>query len=486
MSSDEFDVVVVGGGPVGLWLAAELALANVKVTVLERRLKRVSQSRALAIQGRTLEVFALRGLADRFISRGRQIPSIHFGGLETRLDFSVFDTRFPFMLLLPQATTEAILEERVVELGVEIRRGHIAESVTPRPDGVVVEGQNEAGAFRVSARYVVGADGGRSVVRRAAGIDFIGHPARRTMMLGDVVLDEPPARPMTTIVNELGALIVVALGDGVHHRLVVVDAPIAEVPASAPVSLSGLAAAAARVAGTDFRPRDPLWLSRFTDETRLAEHYRKGAIFIAGDAAHIHAPMGGQGMNVGIQDAMNLAWKLAGVVHGNAPEALLDTYERERRPVGEALLRNTLAQLALFTNFDPSALALRGTLEEILGVAEVNRQLADDTSGFAVAYHEPLFPPDPGWERRKGVSGQRLADRDLVLTDGTTAMLYDFFTNGRWVCLQRAPGVDTPANARVTNVVKLAPRHDDDVLAGFAAMLVRPDGYIGPVLPAAG
>jgi hypothetical protein len=165
---------------------------------------------------------------------------------------------------------------------------------------------------------------------------------------------------------------------------------------------------------------------------------------------------------------------------------LLDTYERERRPVGEALLRNTLAQLALFTNFDPSALALRGTLEEILGVAEVNRQLADDTSGFAVAYHEPLFPLDPGWERRKGVSGQRLADTDLVLTDGTTAMLYDFFTDGRWVCLQRAPGVDTPANARVTNVVKLAPRHDDDVLAGFAAMLVRPDGYIGPVLPAAG
>jgi 2-polyprenyl-6-methoxyphenol hydroxylase-like FAD-dependent oxidoreductase len=487
--SDEFDVVVVGGGPVGLWLAAELALADVKVTVLERRLERVSQSRALAIQGRTLEMFALRGLADRFISRGRQVPNMHFGGLETRLDFSVFDTRFPFVLLLPQATTEAILEQRAVELGVEIKRGHVVETVIPRADGVVVEGRNEDGAFRVFARYVVGADGARSIVRGAAGIDFIGHPARRTMMLGDVVLDEPPARPMVPIVNQAGALIVVTLGDGIHHRLVVVDAPITEVAASTPVSLSGLAAAAARVAGMDFRPRDPIWLSRFTDETRLAEHYRKGRVLLAGDAAHIHAPMGGQGMNVGIQDAMNLGWKLASVVHGTAPEALLDSYERERWPVGEALLRNTLAQLVLFTNFDPPTLALRRTFEDILGVAEVNRQLADETSGFGVAYPEALCPPDAGWEHRKGVSGQRLAETDLVLADGSTAKLYDFFTNGRWVRLQRAPDVDTRANKRPINVVNLAPRHDksmvNGVVGGFAAMLVRPDGYVGAVFPGA-
>jgi 2-polyprenyl-6-methoxyphenol hydroxylase-like FAD-dependent oxidoreductase len=479
--SDEVDVVVVGAGPVGLWLAAELALANVKVSVLERRLDRVSQSRALAIQGRTLEVFALRGLADRFVSRGRQIPNIHFGGLETRLDFSVFDTRFPFMLLLPQATTEALLEQRVVELGVDIKRGHLVETVNSRADGVVVvEGRNGEGVFRVSARYVVGADGARSIVRRAAAIEFTGHPARRTMMLGDVVLDEPPARPMVPIVNEAGALIVVALGDGIHHRLVVVDGPIAEVPASAPVSLSGLAAAAARVADTDFRPRDPIWLSRFTDETRLAEHYRKGPIFIAGDAAHIHAPMGGQGMNVGIQDAMNLGWKLASVVHGTAPEALLDTYEHERRPVGEALLRNTLAQLALFTTFDPPTLALRRTLEHMLRVTEVNRQLADETSGFGVAYPEPLFPPDRGWGHRKGISGQRLPDTDLVLNDGSTATLYDLLMDGNWVRLQCAPCAEIPSNKRATKVVDLAPRNG--LLADFTSVLVRPDGYLGPVL----
>ena len=236
--SDEFDVVVVGGGPVGLWLACELVLANVNVTVLERRAERVTQSRALAVQGRTLEVFAMRGLADRFLSRGRPIPTGHFGALDTRLDLSVFDTRFPFTLLLPQATTEGLLEERLLELGADIRRGHVVETVAPCADGVVVEGRNGEAPFRLATRYVVGADGARSAVRRDAAIDFLGHPARQSMLLGDVVLDAPPARPMITIVNEAGGLLVVPLGDGVHHRLVVVDAPITRMSASGPVSLA--------------------------------------------------------------------------------------------------------------------------------------------------------------------------------------------------------------------------------------------------------
>ena len=360
---NKFDVLVVGAGPVGLWVACELALAKVNVAVLERRAEPVTQSRALAIQGRTLEVFALRGLADRFVSRGRPIPKGHFGGLGTSLDFSVFDTRFPFTLLLAQATTEALLEERALELGVEIRRGHFVETAEPRADGVVLEGRNGEVSFRLSARYAVGADGARSMIRHAAGIDFAGHPAQHAFMLAEVVLDAPPVHPLVTIVNEFGSLLVAPCGDGVHHR-VVVDAPVAVAP-SEPVSLVELAAAAARIAGTDFRPRDPIWLTRFTDETRLAEHYRKGRILLAGDAAHIHAPMGGQGLNVGIQDAMNLGWKLASVLRGTASEALLDTYERERWPVGEVLRRNTLAQVALFCEFDPSALALRGTFEDV-------------------------------------------------------------------------------------------------------------------------
>jgi 2-polyprenyl-6-methoxyphenol hydroxylase-like FAD-dependent oxidoreductase len=483
---DDFDVVIVGGGPVGLWLACELALAKVEVAVLERRTERVAQSRALAIHGRTLEVFALRGLADRFLSRGRSIPTAHFGALETRLDFSVLDSRFPFVHLLPQATTEELLEARALELGAGVRRGYVVETVEPREDGVVIAGWNGDAPFRLSAGYVVGADGARSIVRRAAGIDFPGHPAQHTMMLGDLVLDAPPPLPMSTIVNEAGGMLVVQLGDGVHHRIVVVDPPATPLVTSGPPSLAELAAAATRVAGVDYRLRDPTWLSRFTDETRLAEHYRKGRILLAGDAAHIHAPMGGQGMNVGIQDAMNLGWKLANVVRGAAPEALLDSYERERWPVGEALRRNTLAQLALFSTFDASTLALRHTLEDILKLPEVNRRLAEEVSGFGVAYPEPLIPPNPGWEHRRGVSGQRLPDMELALRDGSRTTLYRLLETGRWVRLQFAPDEAGASQAFAVTNVNLAPGVNDGPLADFASVLVRPDGYLAHVLPAAG
>jgi 2-polyprenyl-6-methoxyphenol hydroxylase-like FAD-dependent oxidoreductase len=180
-------------------------------------------------------------------------------------------------------------------------------------------------------------------------------------------------------------MLAVQLGDGVHHRVVVVDVPTDANKLSEPVPLSSLAAAASRVADMDFRPRDPIWLSRFSDETRLAEHYRKGRILLSGDAAHIHSPMGGQGMNVGIQDAMNLGWKLASVLRDAAPEELFVSYERERCPVREVLRRNTLAQLALFSSFDPSCLVLRGTLENFIRVPEVNRQLSDEVSGSGAA-----------------------------------------------------------------------------------------------------
>ena len=480
---NEFEVVVVGGGPVGLWLACELALAKVKVMVLERRTERVAHSRALAIHGRTLEVFALRGLADRFLSRGRQVPAGHFGALDTPLDFSVLDSRFPFMQILPQATTESLLEERALESGVIVRRGCLVEKLEQHGDRVVVEGRNGEAPFRFSAGYVVGADGARSIVRRAAAIDFRGHPARHTMMLGDVILDAPPARPMVTIVNETGGMIVVQIGDGVHHRIVVVDEPTSPVATSEPASLAELAVAATRVAGTDYRPRDPIWLSRFTDETRLAEHYRKGRILLAGDAAHIHSPMGGQGLNVGIQDAMNLGWKLASVVRGTAPEELLDTYERERWPVGEALRRNTLAQMALFSNFEASTLALRATLEEILRVPEVNRQLAVEVSGFGVNYPEPLFAPDPGWEHRKGVSGQRLPDMDLILRDGSRTTLYRLLENGRWVRLQLASDEAITSHGDAITSVSPAPGANDGLFADFDSVLVRPDGYLAHVFP---
>ncbi|MET0409131.1 MAG: FAD-dependent oxidoreductase [Hyphomicrobium sp.] len=476
---DEFDVVVVGGGPVGLWVACELALAKIKVVVLERRVNVVDQSRALAIQGRTIEVFAMRGLADRLLTKGRTISKGHFGGLGTPLDFSPFDTRFPITLLLPQATTEAVLEARALELGVDIRRGHLVVSTTSFADCVIVEGLKSETPFRCSSRYVVGADGAQSLIRREAGIGFVGHPARNAFLLAEAVLEAPPGQSLVTIVNEKGALLVAPRGDHVHHRIVV-NATLDRSP-SEPVSFDEIKAAAVRIAGTDYRPRDPIWLTRFTDETRLAEHYRRGRIFLAGDAAHIHAPMGGQGLNVGIQDAMNLGWKLANVLHGAASDSLLGTYERERWKVGEMLRRNTLAQVALFCNFDPAALAMRSLFEDLLRMDEINRLLAAQGSGYSVAYAEPLYAPEPGWQHRDGISGNRVPDLDLLLEDGSRAALYGFMNDGSWLNLHRAPESGKPAGAMPLKHIRLAAEGNHELLGNLSSVLVRPDGYIGHV-----
>lgn len=480
---NKFDVVIIGGGPVGLWLASELALAKVRVAVLERRVERSTRAHPLSIHGRTMEIFALRGLADRFLSRGRPISAGQFGALDTHLNFSEPESRFPEMFLLPQAVTEELLDDRALELGVEIRRGHRVQKVSQHVDGVVIDGHNGEASFRLSARYVVGTDGARSMVRKAAGIDLPGDPAQHTMMLGDVVLDAPPDQPIVTIVNEAGSLLVAPLGDGVHHRLAMVDRLTADIVPSIPLSLEELAAGASRIAGRDFRPRDPVWLSRFTGETRLTVHYRKGRIFIAGDAAHIHAPMGGQGMNVGIQDAMNLGWKLASVINGRAPEALLDSYERERWPVGDALRRNVLAQVGLIAAFDPGTLELQGILEEARRVPDVNRQFADAVSGFGNAYPEPLFAAARMWEHRQGVSGRRLRDADLILRNGLDTTLYRLLEGGRWVQLQYARDGAAASVAGEVTVVDLA-LVPDGPFAGFDALLLRPDGYLSHVRPA--
>jgi 2-polyprenyl-6-methoxyphenol hydroxylase-like FAD-dependent oxidoreductase len=477
----EFDVVVVGGGPVGLWLACELALARVKVLVLERRTERVTQSRALTIHGRTLEVFGLRGIAERFLSQGRPIAGFHFGGLDTLLDFSTLDSRFPFTLFLPQATTERLIEERALELGVDIRRGHVVERVEQNIDSIIIRGRRGETPFSFAAHYAVGADGARSLVRQALAIEFVGHPARHTMTLADVVLDALPEGPVLTLVNEAGGLVLAPRGDGVHHRIGVIDASSRHLAPSDPVSLAEVAASAARIFGRDLRPRDAVWISRFTDETRLAECYRKGRIFLAGDAAHINPPMGGQGMNVGIQDAMNLGWKLASVIHGTGSDGILDSYQSERTPIGEALQHDTLAQFALFSAFDPPAMALRSMLSGLLRVPEVNRQLSDQLSGFGVAYPDPLFQAEYDWEHRKGVSGRRLSDGDLVLRDGSRASLYSYLEEGRWVLLQVAAESSPKPIRSAINIVNLAPHEKNGVLGGHASILVRPDGYLAHV-----
>ncbi|MCY1042301.1 FAD-dependent monooxygenase [Corallococcus sp. bb12-1] len=481
--AEVLDVAVVGGGPTGLMLACELALAGVRVQMFERRAEPVRESRALTLHPRSLEVLALRGLEGRFLERGRPLPTGHFAMLDTRLDFSVLDTRFPYTLFIPQAVTEALLEARARELGVAVHRGHTVEVLRQDVEGVELEGTSEAGAFRVRARFVVGADGARSAVRRLAGIAFPGTDVTRTAVLGDVTLAAPPSQPAIGITNTRGGVMVVPMAPGVH-RIVVNDPLREQVPLREPVTLDELRESVTRIAGTDFGMKEPRWLSRFGNETRLAERYRDGRVLLAGDAAHIHFPAGGQGLNVGLQDAMNLGWKLAAVVKDGAPDVLLDSYQGERRPVGDALIRNTLAQTALI-GATQETLALRTLMSDLLRAPKLNREFADSISALDVGYAALDVPSPqvdtpllPEW------SGRRLGDLELRGEDGTDVPLYSALHPGRWLLLglgddsRALPRWEPGWPSNVTHLRARAPAGRDE-LQNVGGMLVRPDGHVG-------
>ncbi|EYF01411.1 FAD-dependent monooxygenase [Chondromyces apiculatus] len=480
----EADVAVAGGGPVGLMVACELALSGMKVAVFERRVARVEQSRALTLHPRSLEILALRGLVERFRERGHPIPVAHYAALDTRLDLSALDSSFRFTLFIPQALTEALLEARALELGVDLHRGHLVTGVGEGDGAVEVEGTCGGDTFAVKARALVGADGARSAVRKLAGIPFPGTEATASLMLGDVVLTEPPPSAPLSALNTGGNLLLVPLGDGVHHRLVVVDPERLDVPLSEPVTLEELSRATRKIVGTDFGMTRPFWLSRFGNETRQAATYREGWVFLAGDAAHVHLPAGGQGLNVGLQDAMNLGWKLAGVLRGLAPASLLDTYQEERHPVGARLLQDTLSQTALLLAFDPAGLALRATLSRLLTTPEANRMLAAQISGCDVVYPDPVLPAPPGMEVAPGLTGRRLPRCGLRLEDGAEVSPFTLFREGRWVLLRR-PGTHAPALpepwARWTSVVTATVDGGGEGLQGWSSILLRPDGRVGYV-----
>jgi len=373
------DVVIVGAGPTGLWLAGELRLGGARVTVVEERSERDPNSKALTIHPRTVEILDCRGVAEPFLAEALRIPNGHFGALPDRMDFAALDTPFPFTLALLQARTEELLEARAGALGATIRRG-------TRVVGLTGDGVELADGEVIAARYVVGCDGVRSTVRAAAGIDFPGTDATTWGWLGDVVLDAPPERGFANIAGARGGLMIVPLPGGIH-RLVGGD-PSSDRPEwPGELTFAELRATVARIAGTDFGMRDPVWLSRFGNAARQATEYRRGNVLLAGDAAHMHFPTGGVGMNVGIQDAHNLGWKLAAVVTGRADETLLDTYHEERHPVGADLLEHTRAQTALITAYSPEGQALRAVLSGLIATApDLSRELAERLSGLSVAY----------------------------------------------------------------------------------------------------
>jgi 2-polyprenyl-6-methoxyphenol hydroxylase-like FAD-dependent oxidoreductase len=474
--TDSYEVVVAGGGPVGMWLAAELRRAGIRVIVLEKRAERPPQSKALTVYPRTVEMLAMRGLADRFLAEGTPVPSSHFAILSNRLDFSFLDTRYPFTLFLPQRRTEELLNDHLDELGVPLLRSHEVTGVRQHAAGVEVEVATPSGPAAVTAAYVVGCDGAGSTVREAAGIEFDGTPSSWYSILGDVELADPPAGRALTACPPGGSLYMVALG-GDRWRIAVLDHATMHRPPAGPVTFAELRASALRLAGTDFGMRETAdaWLSRVGNETRQVATYRRGRVLLVGDAAHIHFPAGGQGLNLGLQDASNLAWKLAAEVRGWAPPGLLDTYQAERAPVGLDVIEDSLAQCGLFANPGREGVALRDRFNRILGENQaLCRSLAARLSGLAISYP----PAGQNGPRQSPLAGQRVPD--LTLRGAPAPSVYGLLHQAMFVLLstQRQAVADYQQYSGRLATVTCELADDQPEWAGLRGLLIRPDGYV--------
>ncbi|MGH9003150.1 MAG: FAD-dependent monooxygenase, partial [Acidimicrobiia bacterium] len=361
----EHAVVIAGGGPTGLMLAGELALAGVDVVIVERRATQdLDGSRGGGLHSRTIEVLDQRGIAERFLSAGKKHPGVGYALIP--LDISDFPTRHNYLLALWQSHFEPILADWVGELGVPILRRCEVVGFTQDDTGVDVQ---LSGDTSLRAEYLVGCDGGRSLIRKAAGIDFPGSDASTSWMIAEVEMDEEPEFGFRR--DSVGTH---AIGRREDREAIGVVLTEREPDHTGDPSMDELREALVAVYGTDYGVHSPTWISRFTDMTRQAASYRHGRVLIAGDAAHVHPPQGGQGLNTGVQDAVNLGWKLAQVVNTTSPESLLDTYHAERHPVGARVLHNTMAQVAL-SSPDDRHQALRDTMTELLSMDEPRRRI---------------------------------------------------------------------------------------------------------------
>jgi 3-(3-hydroxy-phenyl)propionate hydroxylase len=456
-------VVVAGAGPTGLMLAGELALAHVDVAIVERRASlTLAGSRAGGLDGRTIELLDQRGIADRFLSQGQTYPVVRF---HIPLDISDFPTRHPYVLALKQNYIEPILADWVEKLGVPIYRGRDVIGFTQNDAGVDVD-VSDGSSLR--AAYLVGCDGGRSLVRKTAGIDFPGSEPTMSWMLAEAQMTEEPAwgfRQDAVGTHAIGK------ADGGQVGVVLVDR---EVTSGVEPTLRELREALVATYGTDFGVHSPTWLTRFTDVTRQAAAYRKGRVLLAGDAAHVHPPMGGQGLNIGVQDAVNLGWKLAQVIGRASPDSLLDTYHAERHPVGARVLHNTMAQTALRRPDDRSK-ALGDYVAAFLRLDEPRKRIAAEISGLDVHYDIGEGHP---------LLGRRMPDLDLLAAGGPTRT-YSLLRGARAVLLDlgEAGVLDiAPWGDRVQLIHATYDGRWELPLVGEvpapAAVLIRPDGYV--------
>jgi 2-polyprenyl-6-methoxyphenol hydroxylase-like FAD-dependent oxidoreductase len=474
----EHAVVIAGGGPTGLMLAGELALAGVDVAIVERRASQDRPgSRAGGLHSRTIEVFDMRGIADRFLSEG-QVAQVQTFAVSS-LDISDFPTRHPYGLGLWQNHIERILAGWVGELPVTIHRGREVTGFAQDDAGVDVECSD---GESLRAEYLVGCDGGRSLIRKAAGIDFPGWDPSTSAVIAEVEMREEPElgiRRDDTGIHALGRVEYeirdgeVVFKDEGPVRVMVTEP---QVGRSGEPTLRDLSEALIAVYGTDYGIHSPTWISRFTDMTRQAASYREGRVLLAGDAAHVHSPAGGQGLNTGVQDAVNLGWKLAQVVEETAPESLLDTYHAERHPVAARVLRNTMAQTVFNRPADARLEALRDTLSELLSMDEPRKRFAAMLSGLDI--HYDLGEGHP-------LLGRRMPDLDLV-TPGGPLRVFTLLHDARPVLLNLGEpgGFDiTPWVDRVQPIdAEYVGPWELPVLGAVTAptaVLIRPDGYVG-------
>ena len=473
----EHAVLVVGGGPTGMMLAGELALAGVDVAIVERRAdQHLPGSRAGGLHARSIEVLDQRGLADRFLAEG-QVAQVA-GFARVPFDISDFPTRHPYGLGLWQNHIERIIAGWVDELAVPVHRDREVTGIAQDDTGVDVE---LSGGRSMRAEYLVGCDGGRSLVRKAAGIDFPGWDPTTSALIAEVEMAEEPELGVRQDARGVHGLSRVhyEIRDGeivyADHGPVRVMVTDQHVGSTSEPSLRELSEALVSVYGTDFGVHSPIWLSRFTDMTRQAASYRDRRVLLAGDAAHVHSPVGGQGLNTGIQDAVNLGWKLAQVVKGVSPDTLLDTYHDERHPVAARVLRNTMAQVALMRPGDARHDALRDTVSDLLSMDEPRKRYAATMSGLDI--HYPLGEGHP-------LLGRRMPDLDLVTSQGPRRVFTLLHEAEPVLLALGEPGAleITPWADRVRVVeADFGGTWELPVLGEVpapAAVLIRPDGYV--------
>ncbi len=461
----EHAVVIAGAGPTGLMLAAELALAGVDVAVVERRANQdLAGSRAGGLHSRTIEVLDQRGIADRFVSQGQTYRALGFHMVQ--LDLSDFPTRHNYLLGLRQNHIERILAGWVGELAVSIYRGRDVTGFAQDDTGVDVE-LSDGNSLR--AVYLVGCDGGRSLIRKTAGIEFPGWDPTTSWLIAEVDWSEEPAWGFRH--DALGTH---ALGKMENEKQVGVVLTERQPGATTDPTLRDVSELLVAIYGTDYGIHSPAWISRFSDMTRQAAAYRERRVLLAGDAAHVHPPMGGQGLNIGVQDAVNLGWKLAQVVNRTSPESLLDSYHAERHPVAARVLRNTMAQTAL-RRADDRTKALGDIVSEILPLDGPRRRLAAEMSGLGV--HYDLGPGHP-------LLGRRMPDLDLM-TAGGPLRVFTLLHDARPVLLNLGEpgGIDiTPWADRVQSIdAEYVGTWELPAIGAVTAptvVLIRPDGYV--------